>query len=482
MEPLAFVGIALFGIFFLVLVGISTFSIVMAVRKHRRHKLLGGTRMTGIGALRPGLAKTAGTVVALEEPLVSPMTQRNCVFYEFRVEEERYDLVQHRRHGPAQTHWVTIVHDRQACRFAIEDDSGQAEIDMAGGEVNMQDVARNASGRFRSAPPELERVLRRRYGTSTRGLVFDKMLRYTETVIEEGDNLIALGEVKRKKRGERHVIGKGTDAPLIVSDKGNQELAAGYARSRTLWAIGAAVPLVLLLPIALVAGIFVALGWASPGKGKQAPGNLDYVGKAMHDARNQEGRRRGSALWGLGRTPLNEKDRREFEAARADPVRRKEVATFLLEMAKDADPSVRRDAIRAMKPWVTAEEVPELIALLDGVEGLEGSALVELLAETGDQRVVPVLVKQLGNKNLSISSAARRALEKMGPAASPELIAALKDRRNARTTICQVLGKIGNADALPELRRLAADNSDRSVAFFARIAVRDIEARTKKPE
>jgi hypothetical protein len=42
----------------------------------------------------------------------------------------------------------------------------------------------------------------------------------------------------------------------IVSDKGNEELTRSYARSRTLWAIGAVVLGVLLIPVTL-AGHFI---------------------------------------------------------------------------------------------------------------------------------------------------------------------------------------------------------------------------------
>src|SRR5262249_60631356 len=102
-------------------------------------------------------------------------------------------------------------------------------------------------------PPRLERLLRARYGTSTRGLLFNKTMRYTETVIEEADKLIALGEVRSKKRGDRHVMTKGVEVPLIVSDKSDTDLAKSYAWSRNLYAIGACIPIVLLIPVGIMA-------------------------------------------------------------------------------------------------------------------------------------------------------------------------------------------------------------------------------------
>src|SRR5262249_13572178 len=53
----AIIPLFIFGIFFLILGGLSFFLAWMAVKKHKRYRLLSDTHMTDIGALRPGLAK-----------------------------------------------------------------------------------------------------------------------------------------------------------------------------------------------------------------------------------------------------------------------------------------------------------------------------------------------------------------------------------------------------------------------------------------
>jgi len=536
-HPLTILALALFAIFLVVLGGPSAIMAFVAYRKHKRYKLLGGTGLTVPGKLKPGLAKTAGKVVGMEQPLVSPMTRRECVFYEFRVEERRTRIFRQRRHGPPEADWVTIVHDRQSTRFALEDESGEAEIDLDGGEVTMKDVARNNTGMFQSVPPELERVLRNRYGTSTRGLIFDKVLRYTEVVIEEGDRLIALGEARAKKRGKGHVVGKGDKVPLLVSDKRDEEMANSYARSRNWWTVGAIVPAVLLVPVAIGCSIFLVVGLTAkspeeerqarlereqkreeerrqreeerkareeqrkkeleerlnkdkgkqpkdppdaekdrPKDGKQPPKGDDFVGKALEEVR-KGGNQRNGALIRLGRAPTDPEQRKQFDEARADPARRQEVAAQLVEVLQEGERTSKTWAGNALELWVTAEVVPDLVVLLDKSQGLEGRSFIRALEVSKDPRAIPALVRQLKNNNNRLT--AGRALEAMGPAATKDLIAALSDETTDRQTACRVLEKVGTAEAIPALEELAKSD-DKVLALSASSAVRAIRRREKQ--
>lgn len=47
------------------------------------------TPLTPVGGLQPGLQKASGTSVALDRTVTSPLTQTECVFYHFKVEELR---------------------------------------------------------------------------------------------------------------------------------------------------------------------------------------------------------------------------------------------------------------------------------------------------------------------------------------------------------------------------------------------------------
>jgi E3 Ubiquitin ligase len=516
-----FIPVLIFGLFFVILGGLSAFLVWMAVRKHRRYKLLSDTRMTSIGSLRPGLAKTTGLVRALEEPVRSPMTRRDCVFYDFRVEEQRTRTVSSGPRGGmrTETYWATVVNDRQYVRFSLEEDTGEVEIDLEGAEVTMRSAAHTSSSMFDSAPPDLERLLRNRYATSTRGLFFNKTMRYVETVIEEADRLIALGEIRRKKRGDRHVLGKGNEVPLIVSDKSDRDLASGYAWSRNLYAIGAVVPLLFLIPVGIIAFVMVGafagmdhvaqnnqpqvnnpppnVPWPNnPPPNRQplippfqddklkppAPPPLapqpaaDFVAQAVQEARGNDPFKRRDALARLERAPEDAKQRKDFEDARGDAAKRKEVAALLTELVR-TDRGNRRTAANALKLWMTPDVVPELIAELEQAKfGNEKAMLIELLGASKDTRAVPALVKRL--RGLGDTRNATAAIEAIGPEATPALVTALQDATANREQVCRILAKIGTADALPALKKLTADG-DKRVATAAKDAEKQITERTK---
>lgn len=101
-------------------------------------------------------------------------------------------------------------------------------------------------GWARGAPPALERMLKERYGRSTkRWFFFKKTMRFAETVIEEGDVLFVAGDVKPTPGGNWQ-FAKGRWA-FLVTDEQEDALLRSYSR----WAIGG---------WALVAGGLVVAG------------------------------------------------------------------------------------------------------------------------------------------------------------------------------------------------------------------------------
>src|SRR5262249_3523385 len=144
---------------------------------------------------------------------------------------------------------------------------------------------------------------------------------------------------------DRHVMGKGSEVPLLVSDKSDKDLASGYAWSRNLYAIGAAVSLLFLIPVGIFAvifiGAFAAADHAHQNLHQQAnaqqPNNpwppnqqpvvnkqpiippfeddrqkpppppplapVDYVVQALNDVRGNDRDRRADALRRLERAP-----------------------------------------------------------------------------------------------------------------------------------------------------------------------------------
>lgn len=213
-----------------------------------------GAQSSEIDDLEEGYWKVSGRVVALEEPLVSPITREPCVFFSFKVEEQRTRTV--KTHVPAgphgstrvqtrtETYWATVIDDTQAVSCAVKDKSGEAEIDLLDAETVLSPSGHSSSGTFKNCPAHLQKTLSKQYGFSTKGLVFNKSLRYTETIIREGDKLFVIGDVEMS-RGEPCFV-RGSQ-PFIVSDRSEAKLVKHY-KTRAAWSLVGAIASIILAP------------------------------------------------------------------------------------------------------------------------------------------------------------------------------------------------------------------------------------------
>jgi hypothetical protein len=216
---------------------VEVFAIYRALKNRKRARLLADTATLPVSALGPGPAKLRGKVVALCGAMRAPLSGAPCVYYHFRAEEQK------RHAGPhgGGAHWKTVVDDALSVPFAVDDGTGLAAVSLDRAELVLDRAESRRSGFLNSAPPELEETLRRRYGRSSAGLVFNKAMRYSETRIEEGEDLIVLGTVRPTPGGNWEVV-RGA-APLVVSDKGEAALVSSYRWAAAGW--GAVAALVL---------------------------------------------------------------------------------------------------------------------------------------------------------------------------------------------------------------------------------------------
>jgi hypothetical protein len=132
----------------------------------------------------------------------------------------------------------------------VDDGTGAVALDLQAAELVLNPGTEFRSGFWNDTPPELERVLNDRYGRSSRGLLFNKGMRYAETLIEAGDELVVLGSWDVAPGGKWH-LGK-EDCPLIVSNKNQDALLSSYRKSALSWSVLAVLVLVVpCLPLGL---------------------------------------------------------------------------------------------------------------------------------------------------------------------------------------------------------------------------------------
>jgi phosphatidylglycerophosphatase A len=231
-----------------------------AFKAHKRLKLIEAAPLCKAEELIAGLAKMKGKIVALDEDdlLTSPMTKTTCVYYRFLVQEERTRTVTSYQNGRNVTrterYWHTVVDDIQSVPSAVQDKTGEAHVDLVVAELTLK-AMQATSGTFNSVPASLERTLQKRYGVSGKGLIFNKNMRYTESVIEPGAKVFVVGHCKIKKSGTAS-FAKG-DHPLLVTDKNEEELVGHYKKHFYGFGISAVAVPVLLFIIAGFVGFFI---------------------------------------------------------------------------------------------------------------------------------------------------------------------------------------------------------------------------------
>ncbi len=189
---------------------------------------------TPIGELTGGLREIKGEVSALSGSIQSPRSHVPCVYYRFHVEEEQ-GSGKHR-------HWVTMLDLTESAHCLISDDTGACEIDLELAEMHLDVDRHETAGMFNSADPDLIAMLDE-YGISTEGYVFNKTMRFQETVLEEGDAVYIIGDVMMRPDAFPLIMSSSTW--FFISDRSETYMKSKY----------------LMYAAACMAGLVFGLAW-----------------------------------------------------------------------------------------------------------------------------------------------------------------------------------------------------------------------------
>lgn len=163
--------------------------------------------------LSPGFYGVQGRIKALGHALESPHNRLPCVYYRLRVTEYRQQ-----QESPS---WVQVVDDVAGSIVAIDDGTGQVEVDLALADVDVAGAQRTHSEAWDHAPPALEAALRQRYGGDQR-LLFNLPIRIDERVLHDGDELFVMGAVIAAEDGKLRIGRVG--GALVASDGGRNQM------------------------------------------------------------------------------------------------------------------------------------------------------------------------------------------------------------------------------------------------------------------
>lgn len=224
-----------------VMIAVGGFVVWRGVLAKQKTKVITDTKTSQISRIVPGLVEVKGKVRCAGPHVVSPMSKSPCVYFRFHVEE-------YRSHGKSGS-WRTVINDSKEAGCILSDGTGDVRLNLLEAELLLKPDAHAKSGTFNDASPELEASLAA-YGRSSTGFVFNKAMKYTETILHEGDQIYALGTASSHSAGG-YQLNKGNNL-FIVSDKTEEEVVAHYNSSGLIGFI--------LGGLLAVAGLAVAVG------------------------------------------------------------------------------------------------------------------------------------------------------------------------------------------------------------------------------
>ncbi len=214
----------LFGIFF-ALIGIAAF--VFGLKSFGDKKLIENVPTSKIRSLAMGLVEVYGTIVPFEKVVLSsPFTNKDCVYYDYKIEEER---------GSGKNrHWVTIKHETKMQNFFVRDETAQVVVDPRGAKMDVPESFYFGSGMFKDPPVEVKNFLAANSLGFEGWFGINRSMRFVEHALFLDQKVFVMGEAMDNplveegtaKAGiEDVIIGKGQNEKFfLISNKSEKDV------------------------------------------------------------------------------------------------------------------------------------------------------------------------------------------------------------------------------------------------------------------
>lgn len=144
-----------------------------------------------LGSVAEGeTARITGKAVLVGEPLIAPLSGRECCHY--------HVLIEQKVSTGKSSYWKTIVEEEKGTDYLVEDDGSHACLDAKEPMTYLVQDRSYKSGLFNDATEKLSDYMRL-HGIDTEDMLgLNKTLRYYEGIIEPGESVTALGKGRWK--------------------------------------------------------------------------------------------------------------------------------------------------------------------------------------------------------------------------------------------------------------------------------------------
>jgi hypothetical protein len=227
-------------------VGLFCYGFILGQKK----RLVETTPTSAIRSLAVGLVEIIGTAELGGAPLSAPFSQFPCVLFSYRVQEQQ-GSGDHRR-------WKTVAEGASDEPFGVKDATGVVQVFPHGADLILQDARTYRNDWLGTLPLNVTTGLAA-LGIAGAGWLGQKTLRCHESCLLPGAPVYVLGTAQENTAAENSInesrlfIGQGPDAPLFISDRGEQEMLTHWERQMHVYLWGG--------PILTVGCLLVILKW-----------------------------------------------------------------------------------------------------------------------------------------------------------------------------------------------------------------------------
>lgn len=172
-----------------VIVGIAAIALfaIFYNKKAVIKRKLKNAELKRLNEFRDGnVARVVGKVEYTDEPLIAPLSGRECAYY--------YVIVEQEKSSGNSSSWHTLIEEEVAGDFVIRDDSNYALINSCKIKSYIVQDRNYKSGFLNDASLKLEKYLNSKGHESENMLGLNKTLRYKEGILEKGERIAVYGK------------------------------------------------------------------------------------------------------------------------------------------------------------------------------------------------------------------------------------------------------------------------------------------------
>ncbi|KYK23797.1 hypothetical protein AYK24_00765 [Thermoplasmatales archaeon SG8-52-4] len=200
-------------VLFIIILIIGIFFLIFGLISFKEKRLIENIPTSNIRSIAMGLVEIFGRVVPIEYNILkSPFSDKDCVYYKYRVEELRS--------SGKNTHWVTVDKGERHSLFNLEDETGSVLINPKGAKIDIP-IDNKYNSSLGTDPPEAAKRFLASRNIRWEGFIFgiNKTMRYSEYFIAPGDNLYIIGTADDNPYVKEASAEKGVEDIMIKKGK-----------------------------------------------------------------------------------------------------------------------------------------------------------------------------------------------------------------------------------------------------------------------